>query len=173
MADTYDRIRFAVGRLAEKTSWNTTELAEAIQSEKPVEFRFRRGQTDQYMSIPSIRRILRLVVSLDLAEADTNQRNAIKITERGKRSLRSDTQCALQVRACVTTFLDDNGVTLDKVKAIVSELRLPKVPDATTIFEELSKDPTVKLNENSFRTMMYLLAKAGGADRAIKVLYTI
>ena len=173
MADTYDRIRYALGRLAEDDSWNTTELAETIQSDKPIEFRFRRGQTDQYMSITSIRRILRLGLSLDLAEAIPNQRNSIKITDRGRKCLKSEAQCALQIRACVTTFLDDHGVGLDKVKEVVSAIRLPKVPDAATLFDELSRDPKMKLTESSFRTMMYLLARAGGAERAVKVLYTV
>lgn len=173
MADTYDRIRYALGRLADKDSWNTTQLAQAIQEDAPIEFRFRRGQTDHYMSVSSIRRILRLAVDLDLAERVTNERNTIKLTDRGAKCLRSEKQCALQVRACVTTFLDNNNVGLDRVKDAVSAIRLPNVPDAKTIFIELSADPRMTMGEKLFRTMMYLLWRAGGAERAVKVLYKI
>lgn len=171
MPDTYDRIRHVLTRLAEEDSWNTTELAEAIEEEAPAEFQFRRGEDEYCMSAESIRRILRLTVDLDLSERIANARNAIKLTDRGAKCLRSERQCALQIRACVTAFLEDNYVGVEQIRESISAIQLPAVPDAKTIFLDLSRNPRMTLTEKTFRTMMYLLWRTGGAERAVKVLY--
>ncbi|MFN6543392.1 hypothetical protein [Mycolicibacterium nivoides] len=178
MATTYDRINIALRRLKRRVSWDLTELAESIREgePRPEAFRIRGDGTslDDYMKVSSIRRLLTLLVSLELAESLPE--NKIRINNAGSNCLQSDDHFANQVKASVTTLLHKGGIELEDLRNAIKQTRLPDMPDADTIFVKVvdnaqKSGKEVTIDADRFRTMMYLLAIAKGVDRVVRVYY--
>lgn len=176
MATTFDRLHVALRRLRRRAIWDITELAGSIRESKPEEFRIRlEGTTvDFYMKVASIRRLLTLLIELELA--DGLPENKIKINNVGSNCLQSDDHFANQIRSSVTTLLHKGGIELDDVRKAIKQIHLPDIPDADNIFAKVSDnaqkaDKDITIDADRFRTMMYLFAIAKGIDRIVRVHY--
>jgi hypothetical protein len=175
MATTYDRIRLAATRLARRSSWDIGELAEDLRAREQPEFRIRGDGTspNDFMSVGSIRRLIRLMADLGLADRQAGSNNKIKISDTTQAALAEDDTFALEVKSCVRSYLYTNGVGINRIKAVASAIRFPpELPDADTIFEKLSEEGDLQLSESLFRKLIYLYASAGGAERVVAVYYT-
>jgi hypothetical protein len=173
MATTYDRIRLVLVRLRRRSSWDIADLAEQIRNGKQPEFKVRGDGTspEDYMSAASIRRLVRLMIDLDLIELVAGANNNIRISEAGDTAIAQD-NFDLQIRSSVRSYLYKNDVGMDKVKAAASALVWPDLPSADAIHDRLSNPNGIKVSAERFRTLMYLYAKAGGAERVVSVYYT-
>ena len=142
MATTYDRLRVALRRLKRRTTWDLTELAESIREgqPRPEEFRVRGEGTslDDYMKVSSIRRLLTLLVELELA--DGLPENKIRINSAGDNCLQSDDRFANQIKSSVTTLLHRAGIEIEDVRLAIKQIQLPDIPDADNILAKVSEN---------------------------------
>lgn len=178
MATTYDRLRVALRRLKRRATWDLTELAVSIREAepRPEEFRIRGEGTslDDYMKVSSIRKLLTLLIELELADGLPESR--IRINSVGENCLQSDELFANQIKSSVTSHLHKHGIELDHVRTAIKKIHLPDVADADTIYRMISDGAQkagkpLTIDADRFRTMMYLLAIAGGINRVVRVYY--
>ncbi|BCO59624.1 hypothetical protein LTQ56_17690 [Mycobacterium intracellulare subsp. intracellulare] len=173
MASTYDRVRVILGRIARRTSWDIDKLADSIRDDKLAEFRFRGDGTepDHYMSSASIRSIIRLMGELRIVDLQSGK---AKATVLGERCNGDDERFARQIQLSVKELLSNDGIDQARLKGAVARIQLPNVPDADTIFDELTADgPVGKMTAPRFRKLMYLWSSSGGIERVVRAHYSL
>lgn len=124
-----------------------------------------------YMSAASIRRLVRLIMDLELIELVAGTNNKIKISDAGKTAMTQD-NFDLQLLSAIRSYFYRSGIGMDKIKAAAAALAWPDLPSADAIHDRLSTPNAINVPADRFRTLMYLYATAGGAKRIVSVYYT-
>lgn len=172
MATTYERIRSALRTAGREESWASMRaLSSDIRKRKLVAFRLRGdgSSIEDYMSEPSTRRMLILMRDFGLLQEHPD--GDVSITGKGRKALESNESYALQIKSSVKTYLYKNGLPFADIVAMIKKIKLPAVPNASTIYENIP-DPKPGISSSSLRKLLFLLSLAGGLNRSVRVHYS-
>jgi len=173
MATTYERIRAAVHHASRRAQWDSlTTLAQDIIDRKVAAFR-RSAANDPkqvYVRLPTVRGVVIWARTFGLIEEDGN--GQVRITTKGERSLSTDKDFALHIRAAAINYLDDVKLPFVDLKTVIDGIVLPEVPDAETLAERVAKrQPAPEISVADLRAVLFMLGKCGALSRKIRVFY--
>lgn len=167
MGTTYTRIRQVLYYLEGHPDERQLDtIARNIRLSGIAEFHLR-SSDGEMMSEASIRRLIRFMDELDLIKLENGEL-------RNKSSFayaRNDDTYAKIIDMKAQALLSARGVTIDDIGKAIRKVKLPSAPDAPTLYEKISPSD---MSEETFRRLLYLLARAGRAmDRSIRVHYHV
>lgn len=173
MATTYERIKAAVHHADHRAHWaSVSALAQDIIDHKVPAFR-RSSVNDPkqvYVRLPTVRGVVIWARTFGLIEEDKAEQ--VSITGKGRRSLDTDKDFALHIRAGVINYLDDVKLSFADLKTIIDAIVLPEVPDAETIAERVARrQPAADISVASLRAVLFMLGKCGALSRKVRVFY--
>lgn len=166
----YKRIQVLLDLSGARKPSSIERFTESIESNSPPNFRIRRwnskkGDYDSRCSPKAVKRTIWLACELALMDPRTGT-----LTFAGKEAgdeARYDRILSRQVKA----YLRESGCPTDTIEAASQEFlgKLPpKLPTATNLYQELITKRKLSLHENTFHTMLRLLANSGslGSSRS-------
>ena len=173
MATTYDRIRAAVNHANRRNQWESlTVLAKHIVDSKVAAFR-RSAEDDpkeEYVRPQTVRGVLVWARTFGLIEEDTDGK--VNIASKGQKSLASDKDFALHIRAAAINYLDDCKLPFADLKSIIDGIVLPEAPDAETIADKVAKQqPSAEISAADLRAVLFMLGRCGALTRRVRVFY--
>ena len=174
MSTTYERMRAGLQHAKRRRSWaSITELITNIQESRSPAFRRSSDGTDRGIPLKpaSIRSALKWGITFGLLEEDSE--GTVRLTDKGWTAAESDDDgFARQIRAAVKSHFENHGLPLDVVLELIDGITLPDVPDAETIANRAARrQPPPDLSNAELRTLLFMLSRATGLDRRVKVFY--
>lgn len=171
MATTFKRIKTLIEFSKNNSVWNSDNIlaSELIQT-KNKDFKTSGNgfKEKDYMKMDTLKKLIGYTIELDLLEK-TGQGDELRITDKGKKALLSDDTYKKQITSSVKNYLDTKRVPLTEILDTVDNIKLPELPDITTIYNNLKNKS--QITEKELKKAMFLLSLSEGIDRKIKVVY--
>jgi len=171
MATTFKKIKTLIEFSKNNNVWNSDNTL----AEKLIETRNRDFKTSgngfkerDYMKMKTLKKLISFSIELELLEK-TGHGDELRITDKGEKALLSEDSYKEQITSSVKNYLDSKRVPLTEIMDTVDKIKLPELPDITTIYNNL-KDKS-QITEKELRKAMFLLALSEGVDRKIRVIY--
>jgi hypothetical protein len=160
----YKRIQVVLGLAGARKPVSIERFTDDIQNDSPPNFRYRRwnpkkNDYDSRCSPNAVKRTVWLACELKLIDSKTGA-----LTSPGKEAgdeARYDRVLSRQIK----TYLNENGCPLDRVEGTSQEFLRhtpPKLPTAVNLYVELIAKRKLPMHDNTFHTMLRLLANSGG-----------
>ncbi|MFA8436446.1 MAG: hypothetical protein ACEPOZ_18205 [Marinifilaceae bacterium] len=171
MATTFSRLKKLTEIANRQNQWSSKfSLATTIQEEKTYEFKTSGtgNEAKDYMKADTLKRLTNLAIDLDLLEQDRISKE-VHVSEMGKKAILSNENYKQHIKMSVQNYLKTKKVPIDTILESAEKIKLPKLPDISTIHESLENRNLI--SEKQLRTAMYLYALADGIERKSKVIY--
>ncbi len=173
MATTYDRIRALLEQVrrnegAGPRARDYYDLAEYLASRQIKEFIID-AEENRFLSTAAIRKLLRLLSDMKLVEIG-EQDKVVRLAAAGRQALQG-TNYDRMVSQAALEFLGEYDITIQTIVDTITSVKLPDVPEAETIYSELSGTRKEDLGFDRFRMILYLLYWTKRLNREVKVLY--
>ncbi len=121
----------------------------------------------RYLSAKALRRLLHFLQQIKLIDIQDGE---ITLTAAGREALKTEAYDRI-VSHLVLEYLSGRGIPLDTIHAMIESIELPEVPEPSVIFEKLTAKQQSRINQERFRTLLYLLACTKRLGRNLKVIY--
>lgn len=122
-----------------------------------------------YCSTEAIRRLIRFTRDLGLLAID--DQDLVSLTRPGQNALAAGNYDKVLSTHLAMYLKETVGVTYSDIKDVLASIRRPEVPSFETIFRKLQSSQQIKVPEDHFRAVLYLLERCGMLTTQIRKIY--